>query len=309
MNIVAKGIGAHFKTKIFPSLKNVGANVPFIISKNKENLSFANDNGIQMVESLEDIDPIDNSLLYISTPISKHYEDCVKAFNNGLHVICEKPLTESSKLSKELFKLAESKNLLLFEVCMYQYHPQFHMLQEIYKRNKHAKIPQKISLSFTIPHLPPDNFRYKKELGGGAILDVGYYPISCVTALEDSLMIADKNIIFENDLPQFGKIRYFCKEKLSEFIVKFGIGYEYSNFCKLEFNDEIIEFDRFFSKPLEFDSKTIFKKNNTSSLQIHNVNQFEIMFDHYLNILKSESKDEYHNLKNKTLQISENLGF
>jgi predicted dehydrogenase len=49
--------------------------------------------------------------VHITTPNRLHYEQCVKAFNAGKHVLCEKPLAMTSQETAELVKLAKEKNL------------------------------------------------------------------------------------------------------------------------------------------------------------------------------------------------------
>lgn len=53
--------------------------------------------------------------LYIGTPHSEHYRNCIDALNAGKHVLCEKPISVNAEQAKIIFALAKEKNLFVME--------------------------------------------------------------------------------------------------------------------------------------------------------------------------------------------------
>ena len=119
--------------------------------------------------------------VYIATPISTHYDLACKFLNLGKNVICEKPLSDSPNMAMRLFDIAKKNMVVLQEVCMYKHHRQYAHLQSLVEQKREAI--KTFSAQFTIPHLARDNFRYQRQLGGGALRDVGFYPISIISSL------------------------------------------------------------------------------------------------------------------------------
>ncbi len=113
--------------------------------------------------------------VYLATPIGLHHEQALAAFAHGKHVWCEKSLTATLAQAQELATAARRHQLSLCEGFMYAFHPQFHALKAAI-----ADDPGPISVTcrFGMPALAAPGFRSSAQLGGGALLDVGCYPIS-----------------------------------------------------------------------------------------------------------------------------------
>ena len=105
---------------------------------------------------------------------------CLLYTSNDKHVFVEKPSTTNYQDSLNLVKLAEERKLVLHENYMFQYHSQ---ISEIKKEVENGKIGKVHSYHarFGFPRRDKNDFRYNKELGGGALLDAGGYVIKrCV---------------------------------------------------------------------------------------------------------------------------------
>lgn len=86
------------------------------------------------LKTTEDILKSDNiETVVIATPISTHYELCLKALENNKNVFIEKPLATSLKEAKELNELAQKKNLVLFVGHKFLYHPMIEKIKELDK--------------------------------------------------------------------------------------------------------------------------------------------------------------------------------
>ncbi|WP_100331170.1 Gfo/Idh/MocA family protein [Bacillus xiapuensis] len=120
--------------------------------------------------------------LYIPLPNSLHKEWAVKAMNAGKHVLLEKPavLTEADML--EVKAVSEANGTVFMEAFMYQFHRQHNKVKELLKSGiigdyRHVKA------HFSWQLTNPDDIRLNRELGGGAMWDVGCYGMHAVTQL------------------------------------------------------------------------------------------------------------------------------
>lgn len=192
------------------------------------------------------------SAVYIATPIACHFKQARAALIAGKHVICEKPLTWHLHEAEELAALAREKGLLLCEVAMYRHHAQFRALRQILAERA-AEGERLVSLAarFTIPELPPTDIRYQAELGGGALLDVGFYPLSMAAALlgePDAVSAAgyicpDRGVDLSGQaLLRFGGAGAQCF---------WAIGASYANTLELHFEKHSYRSARAYSKPPE----------------------------------------------------------
>jgi len=115
--------------------------------------------------------------VYIPLPNSLHYEWVKKALQAKKHVLVEKSLACSLAESVELNNLAKINNLALVENFQFRFHSQLTYIQDIIQKGAIGEI-RSIRSSFGFPGLSSeDDIRYQKELGGGALLDAGAYPI------------------------------------------------------------------------------------------------------------------------------------
>lgn len=128
-------------------------------------------------------DDSDVDIIYVATPNHLHYENILMCLTKGKNVICEKPFTLNSKQAKEVIKLARSKNLFLMEAHKSYFLPGIKKVKELIKDNVIGKIVT-VKADFCIkPPYNKEHRMFNPKLGGGALLDVGVYPISFVIDL------------------------------------------------------------------------------------------------------------------------------
>lgn len=117
-------------------------------------------------------------LAYVSLPNSMHVDWARAALTNGHHVIVDKPaVTGDYSQAQALADLAMSKSRVLAEADVWPWHPLARKAREVIDSGGAGPIA--VIATFTSPPMTPDNFRYRKELGGGALLDRGSYAASC----------------------------------------------------------------------------------------------------------------------------------
>jgi len=111
-------------------------------------------------------------VVYIPLVNSAHREWTLRAFAAGKHVLCEKPLGMNAGEAEEMGATAERAGLLLMEAFMYRFHPRPKAFIQQLREPMHVQA----RFGFTVKD--SQNVRMKKELGGGALLDVGCYTVS-----------------------------------------------------------------------------------------------------------------------------------
>lgn len=116
--------------------------------------------------------------VYIGTPHPWHAEWAIKAAAAGKHVLCEKPLTMRLADTERVIAAAKRHNVLLMEAFMYRFHPQTRKVVTLVRDGAIGGL-RLIRASFNVLcPFNPGNRMFKKSLGGGAILDLGCYPLS-----------------------------------------------------------------------------------------------------------------------------------
>ena len=112
--------------------------------------------------------------VYISLPNSEHKEWTVKALEAGKHVICEKALALNAAEVLEMAEASRRSGKLLLEGFMWRFHPQVTKAFELLPQLGELR---HISASFSFMLERPEDIRWVRNLGGGAILDVGCYTV------------------------------------------------------------------------------------------------------------------------------------
>lgn len=124
----------------------------------------------------------DIDIIYIGLTNNLHFEITKKCLENGKNVICEKPLTLEYEQTVALVELAKEKDVLLMEAMWMRCLPAY-LKAKSWANSKIGKI-KIIQADFCI-NVPFDenNRVYNKASGGGALYDVGIYPIDFVTGI------------------------------------------------------------------------------------------------------------------------------
>jgi len=117
-------------------------------------------------------------VVYIPLPNNMHKEWVIRAAEAGKHVLCEKPFAMNAGEAEEMVQACERAGVKLAEAFMYRHHPRYNRIREIVESGEIGFI-RGIHGTFTYNNAADlANFRNSKELGGGAIYDIGVYPIS-----------------------------------------------------------------------------------------------------------------------------------
>lgn len=114
--------------------------------------------------------------VYVPLPPALHFEWGKKVLEAGKHLLMEKPFTTGLAETETLLALARERGLAVHENYMFLYHSQLAKIKEWIADGTLGEV-RLIRAAFGFPKREADDFRYKKELGGGALLDCGGYPV------------------------------------------------------------------------------------------------------------------------------------
>lgn len=119
--------------------------------------------------------------IYIGLPNHLHKTWIIKCLDAGKHVLCEKPLVLDEQECSEISQLAVAKNLICLEGLMYRHHPFIKTLQKLLIKDKSIGEILSIDASYFA-----DIVKFANPSAGGAIRNLGCYPISLVRLLTNA---------------------------------------------------------------------------------------------------------------------------
>lgn len=119
----------------------------------------------------------DVDCVYIATPHALHHDQMMRALEHGKHVLCEKPFTLNAKEAREVFDKAKKKGLFVMEAMKPRMLPVLLKLKTLVDEGVIGDIVR-LQVSFGFEEPPKEGSRIlDPALGGGALLDIGIYPI------------------------------------------------------------------------------------------------------------------------------------
>jgi predicted dehydrogenase len=126
--------------------------------------------------------------VYIPLPPSLHCEWTIKAAAFGKHVLCEKPLALDADEADDMVQVCRERNVQLMDGQFWPHHERTAAMHEVIAAGTLGPL-RRVTAAFS--HNPqnyrPDNIRYQKQLGGGALLDLGWYCVRVALWAFDSL--------------------------------------------------------------------------------------------------------------------------
>ncbi|MDR5784312.1 Gfo/Idh/MocA family oxidoreductase [Caballeronia sp. LZ065] len=122
----------------------------------------------------------DIDAIYLPLPNSLHAEWAIKAANHGKHILCEKPLALDRDEAARMFDAADRNGVMLLEAFPFYFQPQTAAMMSLIGEGAVGEVRAiQACFGFTVGN-PGANIRMKPELGGGALLDAGSYPLSLI---------------------------------------------------------------------------------------------------------------------------------
>lgn len=201
--------------------------------------------------------------VYIPLPPALHYEWAKKALLAGKHILLEKPFCNNVQDTGGLLNLAAEKHLAVHENYMFLYHNQLAEIKKMLAGGELGEI-RLIRMAFGFPKRGEDDFRYNRELGGGALLDCGGYPVRlALELLGDSAEVVQASSIrpagYEVDL--YGSAVLQSESGLTAQIA-FGMDNAYK--CELEIwcSKAALTASRIFTAGADYEPELIIKTSS-----------------------------------------------
>lgn len=220
-------------------------------------------------------------LVYVSTVNSTHAKYAEASLEAGFNTVVDKPATLSYKDAQRLVSLAEERNLFLGESTVYLMHPQLFTIKKVFQENGDS--PKLLTVHFTMPPFQPNNFRYQRSLGGGAIMDTAPYAVSVGRYFFGSL--PEKVDCFVSEKRDDGlDIEYslmMCYPGGKTLIGHFGFNTEYINQVQLLGDRTNVLVNRVFTIPDDLENELeVHRFNQKLTVKCEAANNFRLYLEH-----------------------------
>jgi predicted dehydrogenase len=147
--------------------------------------AFAAEHGIVTVHQTYDAligDPAID-LVYVATPPSLHAEIAIKALEAGKNVLVEKPFSMNADEARRVLDVARAQKRRVIEAFHYRHHALWHRIVEVVRGGAIGRLTS-LSAAFHAPiEKSGGEFRWNTALGGGALMDLGCYPLQWVRVM------------------------------------------------------------------------------------------------------------------------------
>lgn len=237
-------------------------------------------------------------VVYVSTVNSTHVQYGKKSLQAGFNTIIDKPATSTFEEAKDLVELAKSKGLFVGESTVYLEHPQLATIKQIFANNDDA--PKMLTVHFTMPPFKPENFRYQKSLGGGAIMDTAPYAVSVARYFlggepEQVFCIVNERHNDGLDIEYSLLMQYADGNSM---IGHFGFNTEYINQVFLMGNRTNVTVNRIFTIPDNMENELVVNHmNECSKVTTPSGNNFELYLKKALQSIQAKNyNDAYQSM-------------
>ncbi len=122
-------------------------------------------------------------VIYNPLPNHEHVALTLQAARAGKHVLCEKPVALNANQAAQLREVADKVHIM--EAFMLRFHPQWIRARELVRSGELGPV-RSLQAWFSYCNLDADNIRNQPDLGGGALYDIGCYPIVVARYLFDA---------------------------------------------------------------------------------------------------------------------------
>lgn len=235
----------------------------------------------------------DINAVYIPLPVSLHEEWVIKTAKAKKHILCEKSLGGSYQEVKNMINVCKENNVLLFENFTSDYHPQHEKVISLINSGIIGE-ERVFSSKFCFPPFKKDNIRYKSELGGGSLNDVGAYIVFMSRkifseepeAVTCKFFYGDYNVDIEGSF-----ILEFSKGRRT--LGFFGFNNMYQNKYSILGTEGMIAVNRAYSIPESMKPDVIlYKQDFEKRIDVESANQFVNTFRDFVSkLLESNIKE------------------
>jgi len=127
----------------------------------------------------------DLDAVYIATPHPYHHEHTLLCLEASIPVLCEKPFAINERQVQKMIAKAKEKDVFLMEALWTHFLPTMAKLKELLAEDVIGELLSvRADFGFKAPFLPEKRL-FNRNLGGGALLDIGIYPVFLALFLMD----------------------------------------------------------------------------------------------------------------------------
>lgn len=173
--------------KFAADLKHVAdAELVAVASRSHEKaIEFSRSHGAQLAfdsyEALAESQQVD--VIYIASPHGLHHEHALLCIRHNKSVLCEKAFALNSFELKEILQAAQRNHVFIMEAFWTKFLPQYQKVIDTIDAGELGEIKMvQADFGFRAPHPLPQRL-FDPILGGGALLDIGIYPVFLATSL------------------------------------------------------------------------------------------------------------------------------
>jgi len=249
--------------------------------------------------------------IYIPTPNSLRFEWVKTALEKGIHVLAEKPMSCTLDEAREVNELAFKNDLVLLENFQFRFHAQLNFIEQKISEGAIGEL-RNLRASFGIPPFDDkNNIRYSKSLGGGALLDVGVYPIKVSQIfLGHDIYVSSAALsrVSGKEVDIWGSA--FLKQKHGHVTSQIAFGFDnyYQNTLDLWGSNGHISASRIFTAGPGVKARlSVETKTTKKELLLCSDNHFKNMLEHFYRLIaKLESREcEYTQNINQARLVDE----
>lgn len=302
MNWGIMGCATIAKNAIGPAILATGEDkLVAVASRDKKKAElFANEFTCELEDGYQALlDRTDINAVYIPLPTGLHFEWIIKSLEAGKHVLVEKSAVTCLVEAKKIIDLATKKNLLVVENFQFQHHSQNLLVKELLLKKEIGDL-RAFKSSFGFPPFDVDsNIRYKKELGGGSLLDSGAYVLKAASFLFGNTIELVSSFLVTHDhfeVDWYGGV--FLVDKQNGIPIHGTFGFDNFYQCSYEIWGSIgkITLTRAFTAKPDFKPTLILEKNGkTDEMVLPKDNHFINMIKYFNRTIDSSNFIIEHN--------------
>ena len=245
----------------------------------------------------------DIDAVYIPLPTSQHVDWSLKAIESGKHVLCEKPISLQAAEIDALIKARDKAGVVVSEAFMVTYHPQWLKVRELIAAGAIGRV-RMVDTSFSYFNKDAQNMRNRLELGGGALPDIGVYPVVATRfATGKEPVSVSATVEFDK---QFKTDSYANAQiSFADFDMRMYVSTQMAGRQSMVFHGEegFIEITAPFNSNLyEGDEVRLHNRghNETQVFRYTGVNQYQLQIEAFCSSIKSDGQGAY-SLENSKL--------
>ena len=223
--------------------------------------------------------------VYIPLPNALHYPFVIMALENGKHVLVEKSLGCTLDEVEKMVKVATTKKRVLLENFQFRFHSQLATILQLLRDGTIGDL-RSMRVAFGFPPFSDlNNIRYSAELGGGALLDAGAYPLKIGPIfLGDDISLAHASMVY--DLKKGVDIwgGGVLQQRNGPLFCHFAYGFDHYYQCSLELWGSIgkLSTNRIFTAPPEFQPKLLIEtRHGVEERILPTDDHFKNMLEHF----------------------------